>query len=50
MKKIAFATLAALSMSCVWAADADLIVVGSGGAGLSAAITAAQAGKELRKI
>lgn len=47
MKKIAAATLAALSMSFAWAADADLIVIGSGGAGLSAAITAAQAGKSV---
>ncbi len=46
LKHIAVASLAALSFN-VWALDADLIVVGSGGAGLSAAITAAQAGKSV---
>ena len=47
MKKIALAIACAMTFGVVNAEEADLVVVGSGGAGLTAAITAAQAGKKV---
>lgn len=47
MRKIAIALFSALAFGAVNAEEADLVVVGSGGAGMSAAITAAQHGKKV---
>ena len=47
MNKILIATLCSLALTSAFAEEADLVVVGSGGAGLSAAITAAEAGKKV---
>ena len=42
MKKLCIALVSALAFGAVNAEETDLVVVGSGGAGLSAAIMAAQ--------
>lgn len=49
MNKLSLAVICALGlgMTAVSAEEADVVVVGSGGAGLSAAVTAAQAGKNV---
>lgn len=47
MKKICIALVSALAFGVVNAEETDLVVVGSGGAGLSAAIMAAQQGKKV---
>lgn len=47
MKKVLVAGLITLAFTSAYAEEADLVVVGSGGAGLSAAITAAQQGKKV---
>lgn len=47
MKKLIIATLCSLALGNVYGEETDLVVIGSGGAGLSAAITAAQAGKQV---
>ena len=41
------ATVLSFSVALAFAANPDIVVVGSGGAGLSSAITAAQAGKKV---
>ena len=46
MKKLCIALVSALAFGAVNAEETDLVVVGSGGAGLSAAIMAAQQGKK----
>lgn len=45
--KVFGATLLSVTVSLAFAANPDIVVVGSGGAGLSAAITAAQNGKHV---
>ena len=47
MKKLYIALVSALALGIVNAEETDLVVVGSGGAGLSAAIMAAQQGKKV---
>ena len=47
MKKLCIALVSALAFGVVNAEETDLVVVGSGGAGLSAAIMAAQQGKKV---
>lgn len=47
MKKLCIALVSALAFGAVNAEETDLVVVGSGGAGLSAAIMAAQQGKKV---
>ena len=47
MKKLCIALVSALALGIVNAEETDLVVVGSGGAGLSAAIMAAQQGKKV---
>lgn len=47
MKKLAVAALCSLALSAAFAEEADIVVIGSGGAGLSAALTAAQNGKKV---
>ena len=47
MKKLCIALVSALALGAVNAEETDLVVVGSGGAGLSAAIMAAQQGKKV---
>ena len=47
MKKLCIALVSALAFGVVDAEETDLVVVGSGGAGLSAAIMAAQQGKKV---
>lgn len=49
MKKICIALVSALAFGVVNAEETDLVVVGSGGAGLSAAIMAAQQGKKVNR-
>ncbi len=47
MKKLCIALVSALAFGAVNAEETDLVVVGSGGAGLAAAIMAAQQGKKV---
>ncbi len=47
MKKTLLAAALILSFGLVQAEETDIVVVGSGGAGMSAALTAAQAGKKV---
>lgn len=47
MKKLTAAVLCACVLGSAYAEETDLVVVGSGGAGLSSAIMAAQAGKKV---
>ncbi|WP_300948474.1 FAD-dependent oxidoreductase, partial [Turicimonas muris] len=48
MKRLLIASLCTIAFSSfAFAEETDLVVVGSGGAGMSAALTAAQAGKKV---
>ncbi|WP_303325797.1 FAD-binding protein, partial [Turicimonas muris] len=48
MKRLLIASLCTIALSSfAFAEETDLVVVGSGGAGMSAALTAAQAGKKV---
>ncbi len=47
MKKLFVAVLCATAFGCAMAEETDIVVIGSGGAGMSAALTAAQNGKKV---
>ncbi|MCD8338784.1 MAG: flavocytochrome c [Burkholderiales bacterium] len=47
MKKLLLAVLCAAALGIADAEETDIVVIGSGGAGMSAALTAAQAGKKV---